>query len=171
MLNGQYILIRREAYFRSGGFSQVSDQALEDVALGVHLNKKGYRLPVLRSETAASVNMYSSREQMFAGMSRIGPGWLRHAGWGTLSSLALITALLSPLVVLSGVLTGKLRLRWLPPAWGASALALAPWSRRMGSPKLALLAPIGALMVVAASAWGLVSRLTRRGVLWKGRRV
>jgi len=171
LLNGQYILIRREVYRESGGFAAVRGHVLEDVALGYSLARQGYRTPVLHGESVAAVRMYDSRRQMFEGITRLGSEWMRYAGAGVLATGIFITSILSPLIVLVGVLRGKVRLRWLIPTWGASSLAMAPWYRRFGSAWLAMLAPFGALLVLVTAIWGLGSRLTRRGIPWKGRMV
>jgi hypothetical protein len=171
MLNGQFILLRRQVYLESGGFSAVRGEALEDVALGSWLHHQGYRVPILHGEDTAAVRMYSSHAQMFQGMSRLGSDSLRWAGSGALATALFITALVSPLIVLSGVMRGKIGLRWLLPSWAAAALSMLPWARRFGPPGWALLAPIGAAMVLAAAVYGLVSRIFGLGVQWKGRKV
>jgi chlorobactene glucosyltransferase len=171
MLNGQFILLRRQVYLESGGFSAVRGEALEDVALGSWLHQQGYRVPILRGEDAAAVRMYGSHTQMFHGMSRLGSDSLRWAGSGALATALFITALVSPLIVLTGVILGKIRLRWLLPSWAAAALSILPWARRFGSPGWALLAPAGAAMVLTAAVFGLVSRIFGLGVQWKGRKV
>ena len=171
MLNGQYILLRRDAYRESGGFEAVRGHVLEDVALGNYLARQGYRVPLLRGEKAAAVSMYSSRKQMAQGITRLSSEWLRYSGSGILANSVFITATLSPLMVLIGILRGKVDRRWLLPSWGAVFLATVPWYRRFGSSWQAALAPFGALLIVAASLWGIAARLLNRGVPWRGRRV
>ncbi len=171
MLNGQYILLRRDVYLRSGGFAMVRGEMLEDVALGHHLRRLGYRVPMLRGEAAAAVSMYGDASQMWNGLARLGSGALRWAGPGGLLTALSVTAAMSPLVATAGVLSGRLRRRWLLPTWAAVAVGTAPWVRRFGSPALSLLVPIGALVVQIAALWGLIARLLGRGVRWKGRHV
>ena len=171
MLNGQFILVRREVYFDSGGFASVRNEALEDVALGNLMAQCGYFLPVMRGDDIAVVHMYATCRQMFNGLSRLGAGTLRWQGmWVSLTALH-IAALISPLVTLIGVLFGRLRWPWLPVSWSMASLSLLPWSRRSGAAKLALLAPFGACVVLLASVYGLISRILGTGVLWKGRKV
>lgn len=171
MLNGQFILLRRAVYLESGGFAAVCREPLEDVALGNHLAQLGYRVPVLLGEDAAAVRMYRSPRQMFNGLTRLASGSLEwQSGWAVVTAL-FITALMSPLIVLAGVLTRQLRWRLLPLTWTTSVVSLLPFARRFGLGWLALLAPVGALIVQAAGITGLARRLLGRGIPWKGRRV
>ncbi|MCS6843241.1 MAG: glycosyltransferase [Caldilineales bacterium] len=171
LLNGQYILLRRSVYEDSGGFATVSEEVLEDVALGQWLRRLGYRVPMVRDGNAARVHMYRNGRDLWHGMNRLGAESLRWSGPRSLFSVLFITGLMSPLVVLAGVLTGNLPWRRLPTAWSAAALSAVPWAARFGDRRWALLAPLGALFVQVAAVWGLLNRLLGRGVRWKGRRV
>ncbi|MFL7891928.1 MAG: glycosyltransferase [Anaerolineales bacterium] len=171
LLNGQFILVRREVYFRSGGFESVRNEMLEDVALGNLMETSGYRFQMMNGGNAAHVRMYSSYENMFQGLSRLGSGMLGWQGiWAGLTVLY-VTAVVSPLVTLPGVLKGKLKWFWFPVSWGSATLSLFPWSRRSGSGKLALLAPLGGVIILSSALLGLLSRLFKRGIPWKGRPV
>jgi GT2 family glycosyltransferase len=171
MLNGQFILIRREVYFNSGGFDSVRNEVLEDIALGNWLASCGYRMRILTGDNIARVYMYNSSQQMFHGLSRLGAGSLRWEGiWASLTALH-VTAIFSPLIALLGVLVGRLKWFWFPVTWSIASLSLLPWSRRSGATQRALLAPLGALVVLIAALYGLINRLLGRGFLWKGRKV
>ena len=171
VLNGQYILIRRAVYHESGGFGGVRGEALEDLALGNLLHRRGYRTAVLLADHAATVHMYDDFRHVWNGMTRLGAGSLQWSGLSSLVTALFISAVMSPLIVLTGVAAGQLRLRWLPVTWLAAALGMFTWAQRAGSGVDALLAPIGALLVQGAAVWGLVRRVLRLGVPWKGRRV
>jgi len=169
--NGQYILIKREAYLGSGGFAAVRHEPLEDLALGDWLRHVGYRIALLRGEELASVRMYRDAPHLFQGLSRLGAGALQWSGPSSLLTALFITVAMSPLIVLVGVLRGKVRFRWLAASWSASSLSLLPWSRRIATPAWALLAPLGALLVQIAAVYGILSRLLGRGLSWKERKV
>lgn len=171
MLNGQFILIRREVYFESGGFAAVRGEALEDVALGNLLARCGYRLEMMRGDDIALVHMYATHKQMFDGLSRLGAGVLRWQGIRAGLSFLHLTALVSPLITLLGVLCGSLKWSWLPITWGTASLSLVPRLYRSGHGKLSILAPFGALFFMAAAVYGFINRIFGRGVNWKGRRV
>lgn len=170
-LNGQYILLHREVYERSRGFAAVRREVMEDLALGHHLAKLGYRVPMLRGEEAAEVAMYSSSRQMWRGMARIGAGSLRWTGLGSVFTALFVTALMTPLLALRLVLSGGLTPRWLWLSWAAAVAGIWPWSKRFGVQRYAFLAPFGAMIVQASAVWGLLNRLVGRGLPWKGRAV
>lgn len=171
LLNGQFILIRRNVYFESGGFESVRDQALEDVALGNRLEDFGYHFQIMTGEDVAKVHMYNSYEKMFHGLSRLEAGVLSWQGlWAGLTALY-VTALVSPIITLVGVLFGKLKWFWFPITWGSASLSLLPWTRRSGAGKSAILAPLGAMIILFTAIFGLISRLSGKGVPWKGRMV
>jgi chlorobactene glucosyltransferase len=171
LLNGQYILLRRAVYEASGGFAAVRAIALEDVAYGQRLRRLGYNVPVLLDLEAAQVRMYDNALDAWHGMNRLGADSLRWSGLRALATALFVTALMSPLVTLLGVFTGRLNRRWLPATWAATTVAMVSWAERFGSPLWAMAAPFGAMFVQLAAAWGILNRLIGRGVRWKGRRV
>jgi chlorobactene glucosyltransferase len=171
VLNGQYILLKRDVYEASGGFSTVADESLEDVALGQHLRRTGYRLPTLWGHSIAQVHMYRDLSTMFHGMARLSSGAIRRQGSRGLLTALHVTAIMSPIIALLGLTVRGLGLRWFLGTWAASTMSILPWSRRFGSPGWALLAPVGALLVQVAAIYGLVGQLLGRGVVWKGRNI
>lgn len=171
LLNGQYVLLQRDVYMESGGFEAVRAEALEDVALGNHLRQLGYRVPILLGEDAAAVRMYDNTRQLWNGMNRLGADSLRWGGLRAAWTAVFVTALMSPLVALLGVFGGKLDRRWLPATWAAATVPMIPWARRFGNALWAFAIPVGALFVQAAALWGILNRLTGRGIRWKERRV
>ena len=171
ILNGQYILLQNEAYWESGGFDNVCDQPLEDLALANKLRSMGYNVPMLLGYQAAGVQMYNHPKQVWHGLTRLGTGTVRWLGARSLLTALFITAVMSPLIVLVGVIRGKLDRLWLPATWAASSLSMIPWAGRFGSRHWALISPIGAFIVLLASVWGLIIRLFGGKQTWKGRKV
>jgi chlorobactene glucosyltransferase len=182
VMNGQYILLRRDVYEHSGGFAAVRKEPLEDLALGHRLYKLGYSVPILRGETAASVRMYHDFPQMWQGLTRLGAGALRWSGAGSLvtallTTLAALPLWLSPFVWVWGRLGrfafGDWRLgrHSLVFSLLITAVGFMPAARRLGSGRWALLGPIGSLLVQTAGTWGLLRSLLGRGIQWKDRLV
>ena len=171
MLNGQFILLRRDVYEHSGGFAAVRKEALEDVALGRRLAAQGYDVPMVRGDGAMQVGMYADVRQMWHGLTRLGQGALRWWGLRALLTAAFVTALVSPLIALSGSVLGFLPWAWPAGAWAVAALCMVPWARRAGHVTDAIFSPLGGLMILSASLWGLISRVLGIGIQWKGRRV
>jgi glycosyltransferase involved in cell wall biosynthesis len=68
--NGQYLLIRREAYDAIGGHAAVSGDVLEDVALARRLKAAGIKLFFTSGAEIARVRMYSSFRAMWEGWTK-----------------------------------------------------------------------------------------------------
>ncbi|HEV2851821.1 MAG TPA: glycosyltransferase family 2 protein [Thermoanaerobaculia bacterium] len=163
--NGQFILLRREAWEAAGGFEPIRDEPIDDVAIVSRLRAHGFRTAFLRSG-GLSVRMYRGGAEAFR-------GWRRNLGGlfglhpGTAARL-LALLLLPPLVLLAELLGGF---------WGAAALL---WSAGAASsmllrhggghaPAWGLLYPLDALSLAGVLFLGVLDR--RRGKLasWKGR--
>ena len=196
VLNGQYILLRRESYWDSGGFAAVPCEATEDLALGHHLLRAGYRVPLLRGEHAASVDMYRSVGHMWSGLARFAVTSLRWMGPQSLLSVLYTILVAAPAEILLSALFARSSPGAALLAWVATALGLLPWARRFSNrspeeegavrsasgalkrllrtapgPALALLAPLGSFQVQIAAIWGILARLSGRGVRWKARKL
>ena len=63
-LNGQVIVVRRDALDEVGGFAAVSNTILEDVALARLLKRKGHRLRLVDGRALVATRMYESFGQV-----------------------------------------------------------------------------------------------------------
>jgi hypothetical protein len=170
-LNGQYILLRRQVYVESGGFSAVCDQPLEDLALGHHLKSQNYRVPILAGEDVGSVRMYRDSLGLWNGLVRLGGGSLKWLGLRSLITVLFITTAMMPVIIMGFVLSGKLRGWWLLAGWLSAVVGFLSWGRRFGAASWAIFAPLGAVAVQVAASWGVISRAFGRSFRWKGRKV
>jgi chlorobactene glucosyltransferase len=68
--NGQFILIRREAYERAGGHRAVRAEVLEDVELARRVKARGGRLLFLPGAAWVQTRMYRSFGQMWEGWTK-----------------------------------------------------------------------------------------------------
>ncbi|MFZ3243968.1 MAG: glycosyltransferase family 2 protein [Candidatus Acidiferrales bacterium] len=68
--NGQFILIRREAYEKTGGHRAVADRVLEDVALARCVKLAGFGLHFAPGEGIARTRMYRSFGAMWQGWTK-----------------------------------------------------------------------------------------------------
>ena len=69
--NGQFILIRREAYEAAGGHKAVRNRFVEDIGLAENVKTKGFRIRVALIRGIVTCRMYSSFGQLIRGWSRI----------------------------------------------------------------------------------------------------
>jgi len=184
MANGQFILVRREAYDAVGGHAALKAEVLDDVAFARLMKARQRRLHLLHGLSLMSVRMY-------AGLREIWEGWTKNFFVSLHRSVGL-TAVIWMMVFLTGLLPFLLPLIW--PAVGlmqggpADALLGQPaWWASLGLAGLVLFTyglglhrtghrtrdfwtyPLGVtvlLGILVNSAW----RATRRlAITWKGR--
>ena len=168
--NGQYLLIRREAYEAIGGHEAVAGEVLEDVALARRAKAAGIRIVFASGAGRVRVRMYRGFRAMWQGWSKnlyplIGgtPRAASHELIVAVPWISLLALLLTPLRVLFGVL-GLALLAGRHAAYAASL-------RRNRFPaRYALYYVPGFLLYAAALLWSEVQYL-RGTVAWKGREV
>jgi len=68
--NGQFIVIRRDAYDAVGGHAAIAGEVLEDVALAARVKAAGYRLWFGPGKGIVSVRMYRSFSAMWVGWKK-----------------------------------------------------------------------------------------------------
>jgi len=171
LLNGQYLLLRRETFAATGGFDAVKGEVLEDLAYGRVLATSDLNVPLLRGEELACVHMYRNTRELWRGVARLGSGSLHYAGASGLIPALLITGVMMPMWALLSDREEAQENKALWLLWVGALASFLPWGKRFGSYGLAPLASIAAVFVQAASFSGMVTRLLGRGLSWKGRKV
>ena len=171
--NGQFLLVRRDVYFRIGGHEAVKDAVLEDVELANIIKRRKLGLRFRYAPEAVSTRMYRSFGAMFE-------GWTKNLALLFGNPLALAAWRILDLVLLIGlpllawffyqqnaqlVIIGALLLLWLRNLWRyyrRVAKSNFPFADCLISP-LAL--PLFAMLLYRS--W-FVHTVTKR-VSWKGR--
>lgn len=156
--NGQFILLKREAWEACGGFESIRNEPLDDVAIVTRLRQRGSRTAFFRAPEL--------RVRMYRGFGETWRGWRRNLGgiFGLLPWMVL-SVLLVPVLALAGFLaTG----RWVEAALLWSAGAAASIVFRSGS-AYGLLYPLDALLLALLVTLGVDDRRRGRLVSWKGR--
>jgi chlorobactene glucosyltransferase len=171
LLNGQYLLLRRETFVATDGFTAVKGEMMDDLAYAHVLAAAGLNVPMLRGEELACVHMYDNTRELWGGVARLGSGSLSHAGPSGLIPALLITGVMMPMWALFSDREKARRNKALWLLWAGALASFLPWGKRFGSYGLAPLASIAAMFVQAASFFGMITRLLGRGLSWKGRRV
>ncbi|TVP74892.1 MAG: glycosyltransferase [Gemmatimonadales bacterium] len=120
--NGQFILVRREAYDAIDGHGAVRGEVVEDLRLAQEIVDRGYRLAVRLGEDVFSTRMYTS-------LGELVDGWTKNVATGARQA----AGPLAP-VALPGLLLFLVGIWLLPPAtlllglaagWGGAVLAWA----------------------------------------------
>lgn len=170
--NGQFILVRREAYVAAGGHEAVRADILDDVGLARAFYAAGRSTRCLFMRELFSCRMYTSFSELWLGWTKNLYAGLHHRPLAILGVCAfLVVYLLSPYAFVPlGVL-------WSDPAWIGWGIALVALvhgvrfymdgvfgqDRRYG-----LLQPLGTLVLIGMLLDSL--RRSRAGaVQWKGR--
>ncbi len=181
--NGQFILIRREAYNAVGGHAQIRNQIVDDKALALLVKRSGRRLVLADGSSVARTRMYRSLGEMWEGWTkniylglRDRPASLLLGATGALLLSAAAFALpLWPLLGWLGYVRGAgwaglVIILEASLVWGVVIYARAQAAAGMGISRLyALTTPLGCAVFAAmmlASAWNVLSG---RGVTWRGR--
>ncbi len=163
--NGQFILLRREAWASCGGFESVRSEVIDDLAVVNRLRSRGFRTAFFRDA--------GLRVRMYRGWREVSAGWRRNLGglFGAdlrLAAGTLAVLLAPPLALLGLALAGRpveAVLLW-------SAGAAASMILRSGSghrPAWGLLYPLDALALAWVLALGVSDRRRGRLARWKGR--
>ena len=69
-VNGQFLLLKRTAYFESGGHAAVRDAIAEDSALARNVKRHGFRLGLLGTQSLLSTRMYTHFRPLWEGAAR-----------------------------------------------------------------------------------------------------
>ena len=171
LLNGQFILLRRTVYERSGGFAAVRNEPIEDLALGRHLLALGYRVPAARGERLVEVRMYSELRQMWHGFTRLAALSLRWSGPSALLTAMFTIATAAPLAALLSTAPTPQNLRRAGFLWSMACVGSLPWAWRLRVVPWVPLTPLGAAFVQGAAVWGLISGVFGLRLRWKGRSI
>jgi chlorobactene glucosyltransferase len=166
--NGQFILLRREAWERCGGFEAVRNESIDDVATVACIRRQGGRTAFVRAPGLLRVRMYRGAAEAVRGWRRNLGGLFGDAPRLVAATLAVL--LLPPAVLLAALAAGQ----WAAALflWGAGALSSLLFRTGSGNaPLYGLLYPCDALLLAAVLALGVVDRRRGRLANWKGREI
>lgn len=165
--SGQCLLVRRDAYIFLGTHGAVVTQLVEDLKLTVLAQRHRLRFAVARASDLGHVRMYAGYSGIRRGIERHAFRFILVSSWIGVSILVAALWLALWLPVLAWLAVDR---RFL----FAAAFALLP-SALLGSwygnwPQ-SLLAPLAIYGMLPILARGLLSALTGKPILWKGRTV
>lgn len=177
-VNGQFLLIRHEAYLQVGGHSEVRGEICEDKALGRHVRNAGFTLRIRAAERLARTRMYRDLPSLWEGFSKNATEALGSIRATLVAAFAAVffgwAALLVPLAALIGALAQPS----LPAIVGAALAAAASGivvgihfgtARHFRIPAVFCLTFALGYTAVACLACSAVVAQLRGRVKWKGR--
>ncbi len=163
--NGQFILLRREAWEACGGFETVRFVPLDDIAVAACLRAGGFRTGFFRA-AGLRVRMYQGWGEAFRGWRRNLAGLLSPHPRTVAMVLAVLVLPVAALVATTVTgLAVEATLLWTAGA-AASMLLRAGSGHR---PAWGFLYPLDALALAGVIALASVDRRQGRMVSWKGR--
>jgi chlorobactene glucosyltransferase len=174
--NGQFFLVRRNAYEAAGGHESVRDQITEDVELMRRLKERQFITRFFSGAHLASTRMHATIGQMFQGWSRIYSGTSRRRPWKILWAMwFIVSAMLSTYPALawgayrtlstggSGWLLGVAATHFA--LMTVYLMLIYRWSGNPG--RYALLAPISGSIALAILGYALRKCQTGQ-ITWRG---
>jgi len=177
--NGQYILMRREAYDAVGGYAAVRNEMVEDIAMARCVKRVGRRLLNAVGRDLFTTRMYDSLGAMYRGWARIYSGGFKRPGLLLAVMAATCTFTLVPYVALAGsagAVAAGMREGWILATLGLSAVVVVCvliTMRRFfqlgrANPWCLVFYPMAVVLVLAFEAGALVRALGLAGVTWRG---
>ena len=174
---GSFFIIKKETYESVGTHEGVRHEIVEDGALGSKVKAAGHRMRMARAEHLVDAVWARDGGTLWEGMKRLMvPLYVQDPKLASAILGAVCALLFAPFAVLPYAI-------WAPGVAGAALLAASASASalvyagtfmeaaHLGSGlRHALLAPLGALVVVAGFAAGIIRARGRDSVSWRGRR-
>lgn len=163
--NGQFLIIKRDAYLKSGGHKLIKAEVLDDLMIAKQLVRSGFKGGVAEGSQVASCNMYESSMQLIKGYQKS----LWKAFGSPIGGLLVVIILF-----VSGVLPFVLAL--LGSEIGLISYALIVASRILSAirtntiPNTAILHPVAVILLILLIAYSWIGKLSN-SLTWRDRSV
>lgn len=189
---GAFLLIRKQAYDRAGGFSSIRDQMIDDYAMAKIIKQSGGRIWLADGQDILSIRMYHSifeiwtgwQKNLYAGLKlplRIYLGKRQWVLWENqaMPTFLLVTLFLSLTFILPPL--AFLSLIWSETTLVMSSLAFLAFLCFLGfgmtlyhklgkSPLWAFFLPLGAILTLVITLGSFWQNKFMGGPVWRGRR-
>ncbi|HSZ56095.1 MAG TPA: glycosyltransferase family A protein [Tepidisphaeraceae bacterium] len=177
-VNGQFLLVRREAYDAAGGHAAVRGQLAEDSALAANIKAAGFKVMVLGTRDLLHTRMYADFRALWEGAARQTATLLgASSGLFIASIAALLLAALSVALPIAAVFMAveENSASHVAALVLSLAASLSLFCTHIGSARYfriplwyGLLFPVGYTIGVAVLLYAIWERM-RGGIRWKGR--
>ena len=163
--NGQFLIIKRDAYLKSGGFDPIKSEVLDDLMIAKQLVKSGFKGGVAEASNVATCQMYDSPMQLIKGYQK--SLWRAFGSpLGSIAAVALlfVTGVLPLIATLLGSEIGLITFSLILLSRIISAI------RTNTLPNTALLHPLAILFLIGLIAYSWFGKLTN-SLTWRDRAV
>lgn len=175
--NGQFILIRREAYEAVGGHDAMRDEVIEDQRLAQRLVGAGRRIVLAHAEDLMETRMYRSlagivegwTKNLALGSRRAAPAWIAPAVPWLAPLFVLLMWVVPPTLLVLTLVTG---INGPIQGWSlaVTAISLVFWALAHAMQRVPLLYAVAYPAGALVTAWLFVRSAVRgQRVAWKGR--
>ena len=163
--NGQFLIIKRDAYLKSGGFEAIKSEVLDDLMMAKQLLKSGFKGGVAEASNVATCQMYDSSMQLIKGYQKsLWRAFGSPLGSITAVALLFVTGVLPFISTLFGSEIGLI-------SFGLIFLSRIISSIRTNtSPNTSLLHPIAILFLIGLITYSWFGKLTKT-LTWRDRPV
>ena len=163
--NGQFMIIKREAYIKAGGHKAIRHEVLDDLELARLLARNGFKGGVADGSEVAQCRMYNNAPDLIAGYSKsLWRAFGSPIGALFASLFLLITGAVPIFLALSGYRTA-----WLGYFLVVLSRYLAA-ARTRSTPSTALLHPLSIVILLFLVGKSWQQKLTGQ-LMWRGRSV
>ena len=163
--NGQFLIIKRDAYFKSGGHQSIKSEVIDDIMLARQLLASGYSGGVAEASQVARCHMYKTAGELVNGYRK--SLWKAFGSiFGT--SVAILILFISGVVPFIGAIFGsKIGLI----SFGLIVLSRFISSIRTGTiPNTALLHPLAIVFLIGLIIYSWIGKLTNT-LTWRDRKL
>jgi len=161
--NGQFLIIKRDAYFKSGGHQSVKSEVIDDIMLARQLLASGYSGGVAEASQVASCHMYKTASELVNGYRK--SLWKAFGSFfGTcVAILILFISGVAPFI--SAIFGSKIGLI----SFGLIVLSRVIASVKTGTiPNTALLHPLAIIFLIGLIIYSWIGKLTNT-LTWRDR--
>jgi glycosyltransferase involved in cell wall biosynthesis len=163
--NGQFLIIKRDAYFKSGGHQSIKSEVIDDIMLARQLLASGYSGGVAEASQVASCHMYKTAGELVNGYRK--SLWKAFGSiFGT--SVAILILFISGVAPFIGAIFGsKIGLI----SFGLIVLSRFISSIRTGTiPNTALLHPLAIVFLIGLIIYSWIGKLSNT-LTWRDRKL
>lgn len=174
---GQFLLVRREAYFSSGGHAAIRSTMHDGLLLPRLFRQHGHKTDIADLTSLATCRMYRSAGQVWRGLSKNATEGLAAPSRIVPVTILLLLGQVIPYLLLTLLLIPNTGRSYSPVVWTLTAVALilAYLPRILGvfrfrqSARSALLHPAGIIVLLVLQWTALIGKLAGKQAIWKQR--
>lgn len=172
---GQFLMVRRESYFRAGGHAAIRETMHDGLRLPRLMREHGERTDLADLTTLATCRMYSTASQVWLGLAKNATEGLAAPGRIVPITFLLLLGQILPFALLLFLVFSRVPVS--PLVWAtlpaAAVVALLPRLfavRRFRQPvQSAVLHPVGVTVLLALQWYALIRKLRGGAVSWRNR--